>query len=278
MLSNFIFGVINYFKISFSPEHFWDAASAIANTAMVVTTFLLLKSTVKSEKDRNRRELVGEVISPLLDNLDSVEIGLYSSTVNRGSPNLYFRWKWREIKLNKYSLIYLLDKKVLKEIEEYDQHLIKFEYFFTQQIDVFAAVIREDFKVNVLPRLNFTFAEEYKTDGFLENFPYGAECRIKIGGKLWIIGLLRVVFLNNTFKEYIKSLEQDTTIQNTEISYMEYMVSGARKGEINEDVINDISIRMKDKVMADPKLKEFILKYEDIIKETEALRATLLKL
>ena len=55
-------------------------------------------------------------------------------------------WRWGKIKFSTYSIIYSLNKRIFKKIEEYDREIIKFSNFLKQKHEVFSGVIREEFQ------------------------------------------------------------------------------------------------------------------------------------
>lgn len=139
-------------KIQFSGE-FWESSSAIANTLMAIATFALLRTTVKSEKERGKREFIETVVMPVLAHLNSVDKFLRSSPPALARQTIENVWAWKGIRVNAGSIIYYPDKRVVQKIDDYDQELRRFDNFLTQQIEVFADLIREDFQHNVLSKL-----------------------------------------------------------------------------------------------------------------------------
>jgi len=279
MFTNLILDVVNYFKSSLNPEHFWDAASAIANSFMVLMTFLLLKSTVKSERDRNRREFVGEIVAPVLVNLNGVEEFLRSSpTSSIGRQTAKDVWQWASIKSNVGSTIYRSDKTIIQEIDDYDLQLRKFDNLLTQQLGTLVAIIGEEFRKKMLPQVVIAPTPQGVQDvPFFDDIAYNAQCRMKLGGKDFIVMPLQLILFAMTFQEYLDTLKQDPTIANTEITYQAFMIGGLPSADFNEEVYNDISLKLKERSLSDQNLKEFVSEYKDILRRTEKLRKILLK-
>ncbi len=221
----------------------------------------------ESKQRRESKEILEKILNPIYKEMKEIILFLEELTF----PSSFEKQRgyikgdfliWAKIKHENLHLLCGLKGQIKSRLNEFFQKLEKFIYFYNQCMSLLEDFMLEEIK-NKLKKDSFI--------GGLRALLY----QINIGGKLHTISLYKLIFRDQTLDEYIVKAKNDTSILNKDIEKEAFIIEGLRGTNFKKEDFMEIDFKIKQRILKDAKLHEFLKKCRLFYTETQNLRKDL---
>ncbi len=112
----------------------WMAIGSIGTFIMAIATFITLWWYQKEKEARENKEVLEEVIYPLIEDLNSIIENIPKGKIKD------LQWRWPNIRIKRHLILKLKIKKneenIEKEINNFDQHFLKFKDLWSDRENI----------------------------------------------------------------------------------------------------------------------------------------------
>jgi len=258
-------------NIIYNPN-FWISIGSIGTFVMAILTYKLIKYYRKIDEERIHREMIENLIQPLITNLEEILSQIKYLSISRSyhREDIESVWKWSKLKQRCPYLVYRLPSALKEKVERFHKDLEKFVNLQNQCFYKLDQIISKEIEKKILEKIK----EKTGRDKLI-NATTGTYYHIEIGGKRFRITFHELLFADQTLHEYIKKLKEDPTLPNKDVENEEFIGDSIRLKELNREDFQEIVYLISKKIKEDSKLKEFLNNCRELEKEAEKLRQNL---
>lgn len=238
----------------------WTAFGSIGTCIMAWVTYKLLKHYREVDEERIRREIIENLIQPLITNLENEIL----SKIKYLSISKI--WEWPILKQKHPYLVYRLPKSLKENIEKFHEEL---EKFFKLQNQCFNK-LNQEIEKEILVKIKKEIGRDYLKMGSIGTYYF-----IEIGGKSFQIRFHELLFANRTLNKYIEKLKEDPTLPNKNVKKEYFCGDGVELKKLGRKDFQEIANNISKKVNDDSELKSFLDSCWKLKDEAENLKRNL---